>query len=69
MSSQPTQRDQQTWDIHVLFGHKNLIVTCITIKKLKLITRCPEASLMSISAIGIGYSSFGVALSISLESL
>jgi hypothetical protein len=28
----------------------------------KLITRCPEALLISLSAIGIGYSSLGVAL-------
>src|SRR6266498_4310208 len=35
----------------------------------KLITLCPKASLISISAIGIGYSSLGVALFKSLKSM
>src|SRR5438128_9392146 len=35
----------------------------------KLMTRCPDALLISISAIGIGYSSLGVALFRSLKSM
>src|SRR3990170_6697132 len=35
----------------------------------KLMTLCPEASLISISAIGMGYSSLGVALFKSLKSI
>ena len=35
----------------------------------KLMTQCPDASLISISAIGIGYSSLGIALFRSLKSM
>jgi hypothetical protein len=52
---------------HIFFGHKNLIITALPSRK--LITQCPDASLISISAIGIGYSSFRVALFISLKSM
>jgi hypothetical protein len=44
-----------------------LIVTSITIKKLRIL--CPDAALTRKSAIGIGYSALGVALLRSLKSM
>src|SRR6185436_5834361 len=52
---------------HIFLGHKYLIVTSVPSRK--LMTRCPDASLINISAIGIGYSSLGVALLRFLKSM
>jgi hypothetical protein len=50
---------------HVLFGHKNPIIASVA--SIKLITRSPQASLISISAIVIGYSYFVASLFKSLK--
>jgi hypothetical protein len=52
--------------VYVLWGHENLIVAGVAIHELRILL--PAATLINVSATGIGYSSFGVALLRSLKS-